>query len=79
MNKITVTRRNFLTTGVLLASASTFGFSGMFGLRQANAADGDDVPTILNIAATAEAFACNSLLFGAKQQNQIHDAADHVH
>lgn len=58
MKKITVTRRNFLMTGVLLASASTLGFSGMFGLSHANAADGDDVQTILNVAATAEAFAC---------------------
>jgi len=52
------TRRNFLAGGTLLAAASTLGFSGMFGLRSAHAADGDDVQTIINIAATAETFAC---------------------
>src|SRR5215468_8868827 len=53
------TRRDFLLGGALLATASTLGFSGLFGLRTAQAADdGDDVQTIINIAATAETFAC---------------------
>jgi hypothetical protein len=51
-------RRNFLKGSALLASATALGFTGMFGLRRANAADGDDVPTMLNVAATAETFAC---------------------
>jgi len=55
-NSSPLNRRDFLKGSTLLAAASTFGFSGMFGLR-ANMAD-DDIPTILHIAATAETFAC---------------------
>jgi len=53
-----VSRRGFLKGSAVLAAASTLGFSGMFGLRSimAAAAD-DDIPTILNVAATAETFA----------------------
>jgi hypothetical protein len=51
-------RRDFLKSSSLLATASTLGFSGVFGLRQTSALAGDDVATILNIAATAETFAC---------------------
>lgn len=58
MNPQGTTRRNFLVGGTLLAAASTLGFGGMFGLRSVQAADGDDVQTIINIAATAETFAC---------------------
>lgn len=48
-------RRNFMKTSALLAGAATVGFGGMFGLALADA--DDDKTTILNIAATAEAFA----------------------
>lgn len=54
-------RRSFLKSSTLIAAASTVGFGGMFGLRAASAAaapDGDDIPTMLNVAATAETFAC---------------------
>jgi len=54
MNKLT--RRNFLT-GSAVATAATF--SGVFGYTQVFAQDdGDDPQTILNLAATAETFAC---------------------
>ncbi|MEP7287639.1 MAG: ferritin-like domain-containing protein [Chloroflexota bacterium] len=56
-----VSRRGFLKSGALLAGASALGFSGVFGLRTARAAD-DDIPTILSIAATAEAFAVTHYL-----------------
>lgn len=54
------TRRAFLRQlvkagGVALAGVS---FASAFGLRPANAEDGETVEAILNIAATAEAFAC---------------------
>ena len=53
-----LSRRGFLQGGALLAAASTVGFSGMFGVSSAFAADnGDSIPDMLNIAATAEAFA----------------------
>ncbi len=53
-----LSRRGFLKGTALLAAASTLGFSGMFGLRMALAAAADDdIPTILNVAATAETFA----------------------
>lgn len=51
-----VSRRTFITGSAILAAASTVGFGGMFGLSRALAAD-DDIPTILNVAATAETFA----------------------
>src|SRR5258706_1012281 len=54
----TVSRRNFLKAGTVLAGASAVGFSAAFGLRSAKAADGDNVETIVNLAATAETFAC---------------------
>src|SRR5579859_683844 len=53
-----VNRRGFLKASTLLAGATALGFSGMFGLRSASAAAGDDPITILNVAATAETFAC---------------------
>lgn len=56
--KTQVARRDFLKSGALLASATALGFTGIFGLRRASAAAGDDVPTMLNVAATAETFAC---------------------
>jgi len=58
-----LSRRGFLKGGALLAAASTFGFSGMFGLHSVMAAAADDdIPTILNIAATAESFAVTHYL-----------------
>src|SRR5229473_2461904 len=53
-----VNRRSFLKSSTLLAGATAFGFSGVFGLRSASAAEGDDAATILKVAATAETFAC---------------------
>jgi hypothetical protein len=53
-----VSRRNFLKAGTVLAGVSAVGFSAAFGLRSASAAEGDSVETIINIAATAETFAC---------------------
>lgn len=53
-----INRRDFLKGSTLLATASTVGFSGMFGLHNLSQTAGDDIPTILNIAATAETFAC---------------------
>ena len=51
-------RRSFLSGTSLFAAGATLGFSGMFGLTSAAAqGNDDDVQTILNIAATAEAFA----------------------
>src|SRR5260221_12177941 len=52
------TRRNFFKQSALLASATTLGFTGIFGMSMAHAEDGDDVQTMLNVAATAETFAC---------------------
>src|SRR5579871_6917577 len=53
-----LSRRDVLKGSALLAAASTLGFPGIFGLRAANAAAADDdIPTILNVAATAETFA----------------------
>lgn len=52
-----ISRRNILKAGAALtAVAATTGFTGVFGLSRAFAAD-DDPQTILNIAATAETFA----------------------
>jgi hypothetical protein len=51
-------RRNFLKSAALLAGASTLGFGTMFGLNRASAADGDSPQTIIDLAATAETFAC---------------------
>jgi hypothetical protein len=52
-----ISRRDVLKAGAALtAVAATTGFTGVFGLRGALAAD-DDPATILNIAATAETFA----------------------
>src|SRR5579859_5125968 len=53
-----VNRRGFLRASTVLAGATALGFSGVFGLRSASAAAGDDPSTILNVAATAETFAC---------------------
>jgi hypothetical protein len=56
--RMQVSRRQFLAGGALLASATTLGFSGIFGLGRTHAADGDSVEIMLNVAATAETFAC---------------------
>lgn len=53
-----ISRRGFLAGSSLAAAAATAGFSGMFGLIAAHAQSaGDDPQTIINVAATAEAFA----------------------
>jgi hypothetical protein len=57
-NSIPLHRRDFLKGGALLAAASTMGFGGLFGLSNPKHLADDDIPTILNIAATAETFAC---------------------
>jgi hypothetical protein len=51
-----LSRRDMLKGSALLAAASALGFTGMFGLRPAFAAD-DDAKTIVTVAATAETFA----------------------
>jgi hypothetical protein len=52
-------RRDFLRGGLLLTAASAVGFSGVFGIKQTTAdSNGDDISTIVNVAATAETFAC---------------------
>lgn len=52
-----LSRRNFLTGSAVAAAA--VGFSEAFGYtRVFGQADGDDPQTILNLAATAETFAC---------------------
>jgi hypothetical protein len=51
-------RRAFLKHSAWLAGATALGWSGVFGLSRVSAANGDDIPTILNVAATAETFAC---------------------
>jgi len=53
-----LSRRDLLKTGAV-AGTSLLGFSGLFGLRGLRAQDdGDDVETMLNLAATAETLAC---------------------
>jgi hypothetical protein len=52
----TLSRRDVLKGSALLAAASALGFTGVFGLRRAFAAD-DDAKTIVTVAATAETFA----------------------
>ena len=53
-----ISRRGFLAGSSLAAVGATVGFSGLFGMTVARAqAAGDDVQTIINVAATAEAFA----------------------
>lgn len=54
----TPSRRRFLMESALIGSAAALGFSGVFGLRSARAAEGDDPQTILDVASTAETFAC---------------------
>ncbi len=52
-------RRDALKRGALLSGVSLVGFSGLFGVRRAHAQEtGDDVETMLNLAATAETLAC---------------------
>jgi hypothetical protein len=68
MNSQGTTRRNFLVGGALLATASTLGFGGMFGLRSVQAADGDDVQKMIDIAATAETFAATHYYMALKSK-----------
>jgi hypothetical protein len=51
-----ISRRAILKGSALLATASTLGFTRLFGLSVAGAA-ADDVKTIVTVAATAETFA----------------------
>mgnify|MGYP002336306358 CR=1 FL=1 len=54
-----VSRRNFLKSSATAAGASTLGFGTLFGASRLFAQNGGDDPqTILNLAATAETFAC---------------------
>ncbi len=66
-------RRTFLKGSALLASASALGWNGIFGLSRASAADGDDIPTILNIAATAETLACTHYYQALKSEIRFTD------
>jgi hypothetical protein len=54
----TSSRRDFLKAGAAFAGVSALGFSAAFGLRSAQAAEGDTVKQIIDVAATAETFAC---------------------
>lgn len=74
-------RRDVLKT--LAAGASALGFSGVFGDYSqafAQGSQGDDLKTIIDLAATAETFACThyynvlktgTIKFNAQQVNQI--------
>ncbi len=55
----TISRRNLLRGTGIAAAGTAVGFSQLFGYRNVfGQADGDDAQTILNLAATAETFAC---------------------
>jgi hypothetical protein len=53
-----LSRRSFLKGAAIAAGGSAMGFSGLFGYSRVFGQDGDDAATILNLAATAETFAC---------------------
>lgn len=54
-----LSRRAFLKGSAVAAGASTLSFSGLFGYSNVFAQeDGDSLETIINLAATAETFAC---------------------
>lgn len=61
-----LSRRSFLRGSAIVASATTFGITNLFGINSAFAQDAmgenDDVQTILNLAATAELFATTHYL-----------------
>jgi hypothetical protein len=58
MNNNGFSRRNFLKGTAVAAGASFVGFNALFGYEQLFAqGKGDDIPTILNLAATAETLA----------------------
>ncbi|MBX3079983.1 MAG: ferritin-like domain-containing protein [Anaerolineae bacterium] len=59
MTSVVRSRRSFLKNSFIAAGVSLSGltFSSAFGLKPARAAE-DDIQTILDVAATAEAFAC---------------------
>ncbi|MBA3874032.1 MAG: ferritin-like domain-containing protein [Anaerolineae bacterium] len=63
-------RRTFLKGGMLAAGTSLVGFSQLFDYQQLFAQDnGDDVPTILNLAATAESLACTHYYTALTESN----------
>ncbi len=53
-----ITRRNLLKGVALGGITSAASFSGIFGYSRVFGQDGDDIQTIINLAATAETFAC---------------------
>ncbi|MBC7814460.1 MAG: ferritin-like domain-containing protein [Burkholderiales bacterium] len=54
-----ISRRNLLKGSAVIGGASLMSFSQALGYTNLFAQDnGDDIPTILNLAATAETFAC---------------------
>jgi hypothetical protein len=54
-----LSRRSFLKGGALATGAAAVGFNTVFGFsRVFGQGEGDDVATILNLAATAETLAC---------------------
>lgn len=54
-----VSRRNFMKGGAAVAGAAVVGFPQLFAYSRVFAqGDGDDPQTMLNLAATAETFAC---------------------
>ncbi|MCC7451519.1 MAG: ferritin-like domain-containing protein [Anaerolineae bacterium] len=65
-----MSRRDVLKGGITLAAAaSVVGFPGIFGVRSAFAAD--DVKTIIDVAATAETFACTHYYRALKEGKEI--------
>ncbi|MDZ4768673.1 MAG: ferritin-like domain-containing protein [Chloroflexota bacterium] len=66
-----ISRRNILKTGAVAAGASAVSFGGLFGYsRVFGQTDGDTPKTMLDLAATAETFACTHYF------NAINSAAE---
>lgn len=73
----TVSRRALLKGALAGSAVSTLSFSQIFGFRNVFAQDGDDdVQTILNLAATAETFACTHYYTALTQSTIPLDAGE---
>ena len=75
-----VSRRSFLKVGAGVAGASMIGFPQLFGMGNVMAQDGggDDAQTILNLAATAETFACVHYFNAINSASALGLSADEV-
>ena len=78
-----VSRRSFLKVGVASAAvvgAASVGFPQLFGVSRVSAQDGagDDAQTILNLAATAETFACVHYFNAINSADALGLSADEV-